>query len=339
MLTEQTPPAPTQVPRKRIWSVAAGGQRFSGRTIGLVISALVLMIFLALHSPSFLTSYTMSVLAKQVAFRVLIALAQAVCLVVGGMNLSVGAISSIVTVLLGICFQSWGLNGWVAAPIALLGGCAAGGLNGAIITRLRIDSFIVTLSMMFVYQGLRSGISGGMPYEIPDSFTWLGRGQFFGAVPYLFALSLLVLIAASMMFRHTVFGRRLLATGGNLEASRLSGIDTNSVIMRANILSGLFAALAAVLWASRQGSAAPETGDGWLIESFAVAIIGGTGLNGGVVSAVGILMGAVIFTLIQYSLVNFKNINQNYANSILGGLILLSIIVDRLRETYGQRKE
>jgi ribose transport system permease protein len=279
----------------------------------------------------------MSVLARQVAIRILIALAQAVCLVVGGMNLSVGAISSVVTVLLGICFQDWGMNGWVAAPVAIFGGCVAGWLNGTLITRLKIDSFIVTLSMMFVYQGLRSGISGGMPYRVPESFTWLGRGESFGSVPHLFVLALLVLIAASTMFRHTVFGRRLLATGGNLEAARLSGIDTNSVILRANILSGFFAALAAVLWASRQGSAAPETGEGWLIESFAVAIIGGTGLNGGVVSAVGIFMGAVIFTLIQYSLVELKNINQNYANSILGGLILLSIIVDRLRETYGER--
>jgi ribose transport system permease protein len=337
MSTETTEPPPP-LRRQSIGSRAAG-RRFSGRTIGLVISAVVLMAALAIQSPSFLKVYTMSVIEKQVAFRVLIALAQAVCLVVGGMNLSVGAISSIVTVLLGICFERWSMPGIVAVPIALAGGCLAGWINGSLVTRLKIDSFIVTLSMMFVFQGLRSGISGGLSYHLPESFTWLGRGDWLnGAVPLVFVVSLGVLLLFSGMFRHTVFGRRLLATGGNLEAARLSGIDTDSMILRANVISGLLAAAAAVLWASRQGSASPETGDGWLIESFAVAIIGGTGLNGGIVSGVGIFMGAVIFTLIEFSLAEMTSLNQNYANSILGGLILLSIIVDRLRETYGDRR-
>jgi ribose transport system permease protein len=333
MSTETAPPTR----RKSIGSSAAG-RRFSGRTIGLVISAIVLMAALAIHSSTFLKPYTMSVIEKQVAFRVLIALAQAVCLVVGGMNLSVGAISSIVTVLLGVCFQSWSMPGIVAVPVALAGGCLAGWINGALVTRLKINSFIVTLSMMFVFRGLRSGISGGLSYHLPESFSWLGRGEWFGAVPWVFVASLLVLIAFSGMFRHTVFGRRLLATGGNLDAARLSGVDTDSMILWANVISGLLAALAAVLWASRQGSASPETGESWLIESFAIAIIGGTGLNGGIVSGVGILMGAVIFTLIEFSLAEMPWLNQNYANSILGGLILLSIIVDRLREMYGDRQ-
>ncbi len=310
---------------------------FSGRTLGLVLSAAILFAILAARSRSFLSTYTMTVISRQAAFFALIALSQGVCLVVGGMNLSVGAIGSIATVTLGLCMDNFGLSSWVAVPIVLAVGAVAGLINGQLITRLQINSFIVTLSMMFVYMGLRSGISGGAPYRVPESFTFIGQQDLFG-VPYVFLITIVVLAAVSYMFRDTVFGRRLLATGGNADAARLSGIDTDRMIVWANVLSGVFASLAATLWASKLGSAAPETGDGWLIVSFAVAIIGGTGLSGGVISAIGIFMGATIFMLIKHGLVEVKA-NAYYANSFLGALILLAIIVDRAREIYGKRMQ
>jgi len=314
---------------------AGPGELVSGRTIGLVISTAILFAILAIRSDSFLSPYTMSVVSRQLAFFVLIALSQAMCLVVGGMNLSVGAIGSFTTVILGLCIDKGHMPGSLAVPIALLVGSAAGFLNGTLITRLKIDSFIVTLSMMFVFMGLRSGISGGAPYRLPDSFSYIGQTDLFG-VPYVFLITLLVLAAVSYIFANTVFGRRLLATGGNPDAARLSGINTDRMIVHANVLSGFFAALAAVLWASKLSSAAPETGDAWLIISFAVAIIGGTGLTGGVVSGLGILMGAAIFMLIKHGLVELKA-NDYYANSFLGALILLAIILDRAREVYAKR--
>lgn len=311
-------------------------ERISGRTLGLIISTAILFAVLSLVSQSFLSPYTMFVVSRQVAFFVLIALSQAVCLVVGGMNLSVGAMGSIVTVVLGVCSDKCGLPAWMAVSAALGTGLIAGALNGLIITRLKIDSFIVTISMMFIFMGLRSGISGGAPYAIPESFTFLGQKALFG-IPCVFLIMLLILAAVAFMYRNTVFGRRMLATGGNEVAARLSGINTDRMILSAHMLSGFFAALAAVLWASKLGSAAPETGDDWLIVSFAVAIIGGTGLNGGVISAFGIFMGGAIYLLIQHGLIEVKA-NPYYAKSFLGALILLAIVVDRLREMYGEKK-
>lgn len=309
---------------------------FRGRTNGLIISFTLLFCVLAVASTTFLSGYTMFVLSRQVAFYVLIALAQAVCLVVGGMNLSVGGIGSMATVVLGLCLDAWRLSPWLAVPAALAFGCASGFANGWLITRLRIDSFIVTLSMMFLLMGLRSGISGGQPYAVPASFTFIGQSQVLG-LPYVFLIALLVLAAMTLVFRNTVFGRHLLATGSNVHAARLSGIPTDRVIVHANVLSGALAALAAVLWASQLGSAAPETGDSWLIVSFAVAIIGGTGLNGGVISAFGILLGAAIFMLIKHGLVEVKA-NPYFANAFLGALILLAVAVDRLREIWARKR-
>lgn len=310
---------------------------FSGRTNGLIISFTILFCVLAIKSETFLSGYTMFVLSRQVAFYVLIALAQAVCLAVGGMNLSVGGIGGLATVVLGLCLDPWRLPSWLAVVLALGFGGLSGLLNGLLITRLRIDSFIVTLSMMFLFMGLRSGISGGQPYSVPASFTFIGQHSLLG-IPDVFFIALLVLVLMSYLFRNTVFGRHLLATGGNVTAARLSGVATDRMIVWANVLSGSFAALAAVLWASQLGSAAPETGDTWLIISFAVAIIGGTGLNGGVVSTFGLLLGAAIFMLIKHGLVEVKA-NPYFANAFLGLLILLAVVVDRVREIYADSSD
>ncbi len=311
-------------------------EMFSGRTIGLLVSVAILFAILALESGTFLSSYTMFVLSRQMSFFVLVALSQAVCLVVGGMNLSVGAIGSITTVILGLCLDNWGLGAWLAVPIGMLVGVLCGLLNGVIITKIKINSFIVTISMMFIYMGLRSGISGGSPYKVGESFCYIGQKTLFG-VPYVFIIMIFVLVLMAYVFKFTVFGRRLLATGGNIDAARLSGIDTDKMIVYANVLSGFFSSLAAILWASKIGSATPETGDSWLIVSFAVAIIGGTGLSGGVISAFGILMGATIFMLIKHGLIELKA-NPYYANSFLGILILLAVIIDRVREIYNEKK-
>jgi ribose transport system permease protein len=308
----------------------------TGRALGLLIATGALAIATASVSHTFLSSYTMFVLSRQMAFSILIALAQAVCLVVGGMNMSVGAIGSMSTVIMGICFQNLGLNTWITVPLVLIFGLVAGLINGLIITKLRINSFIVTLSTMFVYMGLRSGISGGSPYTIPDEFAFIGQESLFG-VSWVFVIVALILLGASYVFSSTVFGRQLLATGGNENAARLCGIATDRMVLWAHVISGVLSGLAAILWGSMVGSAAPETGDTWLIGSFAVAIIGGTGLNGGIVSMLGIFLGGAIFILIQNGLIDVKA-NPYFANSFLGGLILLAIILDRLREIVGERR-
>lgn len=311
----------------------------SSRSLGLILFAGLLMIVMALASTSFLTTETLFSQSRYVAFYVLVAMSQAVCLAVGDLNLTVGAIGSAVTVGLGLMIDPAfaGVAPWLGVPLVFLLGPLAGLINGLIITRLRIDAFIVTLSMMFVYMGLRSGISGGNSYSIPGSFWWLGQGSLWGTIPYMALVMAVVLFAVSYLYRHTVLGRRLLATGSSSDAARLSGINTKRMIVVAHVLSGGFAALAAIMWASWSGNAAPQTGDDWLIISFAVAIIGGTGLRGSLISPFGILLGALIFKLIQHALVIMK-INDNFSNTLLGGLILLAILVDRARERLGKEE-
>ena len=303
---------------------------------GIVLSAALLFIGFSLSSESFLSAYNLFNISRIIAFSAFVALAQAVVLVAGGMNLSVGAIGGLATIATGYCIQVLGLPGWLAALVALGIGVLAGLVNGMIITRLKINSFITTLATLFVFTGLVHGFSEGYAYtNIPREFTFLGRQKFMG-LSNLFWVMGLALLAIHYMFRHTVFGRRLLATGGNLEAARLSGIDTDCMILKSHLLSGALAALAAVLWVSRMGSAQPATGKDWLITSFAVAIVGGTGLAGGSISALGLLMGAIIIVLIKNGLVMLEA-NVYYEQAFLGSIILLAVVVSRVRDIYSER--
>ena len=305
---------------------------------GIVFAAALLFIIFAVTSPSFLSAYNLFNISRTLALYVFIALAQAMVIVVGGMNLSVGAIGGLATIAIGYCMDIMGLSGWIAVPAALLVGLAAGAVNGFFITKVGINSFIVTLSTLFIFEGLVSGISKGYSYtKIPATFTVIGRKGIFG-LPYLFWLMLVTLLAVFYLFRFTVFGRRLLATGGNEDAARLSGINTRHIIFGANMLSGAFSAIAAVLWVSRMGSAQPSTGQDWLIISFAVAIIGGTALKGGGITAVGLLMGGIIMVLIKNGLV-LLGTNIYFERTFYGFIILLAVIIDQVRVMYNDRSK
>ncbi len=302
----------------------------------VVLATIVLFVIFSIGSPSFLTEYNLFNMGRTAALYVFVAIGQAIVIVIGGMNLSLGAIGGLSVVMAGMAMQDFGLDPLIALPIALLVGALAGLFNGTIITRLRLNSFVATLATSFIFAGLVNGISKGNPYtNIPKDITFIGRGDILG-VPILFVLMLILLAVVAYFFRFAVTGRRILATGGNAEAARLSGIRTDRITVLANVLSGLFAALAGFLWITRVGSAQPSIGSDWLIISFAVAIIGGTALAGGEISALGLGAAAIMLTLIKNGLIMF-NVNVYYEQTFLGLVILLAVSLESLR-AIGRRR-
>lgn len=302
----------------------------------ITLAAILLFIIFSIASPSFLTAYNIFNVSRNISLYVFIAIAQALAIVGGGMNLSVGAIGGLGVVATGYFIDVMGFPPWIAVLIALIVGITAGAFNGVIITKVGINSFVVTLATLFVFTGIVYGITKGYPYiNIPKSFTIVGRKGVFN-LPYVFWLVVGALGFLYYMFKFMRFGKRLLATGGSIEATRLSGVNTDRIIIMSNILSGLFAAIAGVLWVSRMGSAQPATGQNWLIISFAVAIIGGTALSGGFISALGLLMGGVIIVLIRNGLI-LLDVNVYFEQTFLGFIILLAVAVDRIRTIFNLR--
>jgi len=303
-----------------------------------IIATAFLFILFSVATENFLTPFNQFNVWRAASQNVFIALGQAMVVLVGGMNLSLGAIGGLSVVILGHSIEIFGWSPGIAVLAAIATGVAAGLFNGFFITRFKLNSFVVTLASSFIFQGLVNGISQGRPYsKIPKTFTELGKGDLFG-IPNMVFLMVIALAAVYVAFRYTIIGRKLLATGGNVEASRLSGIATDRIIMLANVLSGAFASLAAVLWVSRMGTAQPATGGDWLIVSFAVTVIGGTALSGGVISAPGFLFSGLLMALLRNGLI-MMGVNVYFESTFLGIIILLAVLVEYFRSNVAARSK
>lgn len=319
---------------KSFWKTLVNRPDFSS-----VVALVVLILFFSIFTDSFFTGPNIFGLLRNSALYIFIAIGQAIVLCVGGMNISIGAVGALSTVVCGFLFQEMGLSTVPVIILTLLTGAITGLINGLIITKLHINAFVVTLSTMYVFQGLANGISKGYPYtEIPPSFTELGRGAIGKVVPLLFVLVLILLILVWVFFRYSVLGRRMLATGGNAEAAKLLGVRTDRIIIFANVLSNTFSALAALLWISRLGSATAATGTDWMLISNAVSVIGGTALSGGVISPLGILCSGILLAIIKNGLIMIE-VNAYFEQTFIGMLILIAVAMDSVRNGYSLFKK
>ncbi len=322
--------------RTAITPLSIGRSFFRRPDASAIIATVVLFVVFSSATENFFTPFNQFNVWRAASQNVFIALGQAMVVLIGGMNLSLGAIGGLTVVIVGHTIEILLLPPWVAVVAGLAAGAACGVVNGFFVSRFRLNSFVVTLATSFIFQGLVNGISQGRPYsKIPKEFTLLGKGELFG-VPNMVFLMLAALLVVYYSFRFTVTGRRLLATGGNIEAARLSGIKTGRMIMLANVLSGLCASVAAILWVSRMGTAQPATGGDWLIVSFAVTVIGGTALSGGTISALGFLFSGLLMALIRNGLI-MLGVNVYFEATFLGFIILLAVMVEYFRMNVASR--
>ncbi len=312
--------------RRSLWWRFANRPDFSS-----IVAVTLLILFFSLFTDSFLTKANVFGLLRNGALYIFIAVGQAVVLVVGGMNISVGATGALATVLCGYMFQNLGFSTWLTVALTLIVGALLGIFNGLIITKIHINPFVTTLSTMYVFQGIANGISKGYPYtDIPQAFTKLGRGSIGGLIPYLFVVVVILLILLHLFYKYTVLGRHMLATGGNAEAAQMMGVRTNLIYIIANAASTMFASLAALLWISRLGSATAATGSDWMLISNAVAIIGGTALSGGVISPFGILCSGILLAIIKNGLIMI-GVDVYFEQTFIGTIILIAVAIESIR--------
>ena len=296
-----------------------------------ILATFILLIVFSVANSSFLSKMNIFNVTRTAALYFFVGLGQAFCQIQGGINLSLASTGTLSTVCFGIMVQEMGIGTMPAAAITLCVGLICGAINGIIITRMKLPAFVVTLSTGFIYEGLVTGFSKGVSYtEIPKSYGWLGRGSV-GAVPYLVFLALIFMVILLYVFKYTVIGRHILATGSNEAAARLSGIKTTRVVMLCNILSGIFASFSALLWISRLGNASCTLGSDWQMISFAGAILGGTGA--GRFSPIGMTFAALLYTMITNGLV-MAEVNVYYQNCFIGAIILFAICFESFRSSF-----
>jgi len=301
-----------------------------------VAALAILWIIFSIGNSSFLTPYNIFNVLRTSSENYIIAMAQAFVIIVGGMNLSIGGIGGMSAITAGFCMSVLQIPPLVAFAASCAVSIGCGWVNGMLITKLKINAFIVTLATSFIFSGLVKGLTGGFPFaNIPNSFTWIAKNDIFGMFPIIFVIMVITLIFFWFFFKKSVLGRELLATGGSLETAKMSGINTDRVIIIANVLSGLMAGFAGLFTVARMASASPLIGDDWMITSFAVAVIGGTALTGGKITMIGIFAACILITIIKNGLV-MLHANVYYLNSFLGAIIIAAVILEVFRAKYNE---
>ncbi len=304
----------------------------SWQGLGIWGSLIVLLIVGTALSDSFATTRNLLNVLRQSSIIAIVALGMTYVIVSGGIDLSVGSIVALVSVLTAGLLNSYGLAPALAG--AVVAGLAAGLVNGAGIAYFQLPPFIMTLAAMTVYRGLAFIFSGGKPITVEAdtavAFNGIGGGYLFDAIPLPVVYMVVLFVLGHILLRRTRFGVYAYSIGGSEEAARLSGVNVARIKLMVYGLSGLCAALAAIILTSRVTVGEPIAGQMYELEAIAAVVIGGTSLSGGKGGVWGTLAGALIL-FILLNLFNIQNVPSYYQDVFKGIIIVAAVLMQYKR--------
>ncbi|MFC7843109.1 ABC transporter permease [Streptomyces sp. NPDC001046] len=306
--------------------------------IGIALIALV-MVF-AVSAPKFATSANLTNIATEITLNTMLAVGMTFVILVGGIDLSVGAVMALSAVVSGEILTAKGLPPTAAIALAVLAAAGVGMLcglvNGYVSERWRVPSFIITLGMLNVARGAALQYTDAKTlYDFPPAFTRFGTSTVLG-IPSLFWIALLMVAVGHLVLTRTVFGRLVFAIGGNEEAVRLSGHRTSAVKVAVFVIAGLAVGIAAITYMARLSIASPIIGGGYELSAIAAVVIGGASLSGGKGSMVGTLLGACLLGVLTNGLL-LMGVSDFQRQIITGGVIMVAVVVDHYRDKLASR--
>jgi ribose transport system permease protein len=304
-------------------------QKVTLQKYGPLLALVAVCIGLAFMSSDFLTVDNSFDVLRQVSINAVIAFGMTLSILLGGIDLSVGSILAVSSVLAAMTMKA-GHGAALAAGVAILAGGGMGSLNGAIIAKGNVAPFIATLGTMTLLRGAALVLSNGSPISgfSSNAFAMLGGGYVAHQIPVPVVLMLAMFAVFWFVLTRTVFGRHVYATGGNAEAARLSGVNTDRVQVLVYTVSGAMAALAGVILTSRLDSAQPTAGAGYELDAITAVVLGGTSLAGGRGWIFGTLVGALLIGVLNNGL-NLMGVSAFYQQVVKGSVILLAVLLDR----------
>jgi ribose transport system permease protein len=294
------------------------------------LTLIVLFALLAVASPNFLTAVNLSSVVRQTAVINIMSLGMTLVIISGGIDLSVGAILAMGG-LMGTMAMQAGLPISAGIAIGISTGLFWGGVNGTLVTRLRINPFIVTLGTLGIVRGLTLIISNGLPvHQVPREFSFLGEGTLLG-VPFVLWILVGCAVLTHLVLEHTRLGRYTYAIGSNPEAAVFAGVPVKANITAVYAIAGMLTGLAGMIEASRLMTGQPTAGAGYELQAIAAVVIGGGSLHGGEGSVVGTLIGAFIMGLLSNGS-DLLGISPYLQQAIIGAVIILAVTVDEVRK-------
>ena len=295
---------------------------------GALIGLILLAIILSLATPAFLTGSNILNVGIQAATVAILAFGETFAIVAAGIDLSVGSVAAVSSMFAAYAGASMGMPAWLTVVIGIVAGAVFGALSGIANAYLKLPSFIATLAMMSVARGLTLVISDGRPISTS------GVVNFFGGtilnIPVPIVMMIIMGIIAAIILNFTTIGRSMYAVGGNMEASRLSGISVHKTQIVVFILSGIFAAVAGLVIAGRLHSAQPQAATGYEMDAIASTVIGGASLSGGKGKVSGTFVGAILLAVIRNGL-NILNVSSFWQQVVIGLVIAAAVSFDTLR--------
>ncbi|MFH9364201.1 substrate-binding domain-containing protein [Streptomyces anulatus] len=300
---------------------------------GALSALVVLVVAMSLLSGDFLTTQNLLNVGVQAAVTAILAFGVTFVIVSAGIDLSVGSVAALSATVLAWSATSAGVPVVLAVVLAVLTGIACGFVNGALVSYGKLPPFIATLAMLSIARGLSLVISQGSPIPFPESVSALGD-TLGGWLPVPVLVMIAMGLVTALILGRTFIGRSMYAIGGNEEAARLSGLRVKRQKIVIYALSGLFAAVAGIVLASRLVSAQPQAAQGYELDAIAAVVIGGASLAGGVGKASGTLIGALILAVLRNGL-NLLSVSAFWQQVVIGVVIALAVLLDTLRRKAG----
>lgn len=308
------------------------------RRYGILIAFLVLCVVLAVVNQNFLTTRNILNVLRQTSINGILAIGMTFVILARGIDLSVGSIVALAGVvsasLATMATTAMVPGGPYPAALAILAGlavgAACGAVNGVIVARFHVPSFVVTLGMLSAARGLTLLYAGGRPVpNLTDSYRFMGNGSLWG-IPMPVVIFAAVFLVAWWVLSQSRFGRQVYAVGGNPHAARVSGISVASIRIWVFVISGTLAGLGGMILAARTGSALTQAGIAYELDAIAAVVIGGTSLAGGVGRVTGTLIGALLIGVMNNGL-DLMGVQSYYQQVIKGVLIVAAVMLDQSR--------
>jgi ribose transport system permease protein len=304
------------------------------KEFSILILLLVLCAIVAIMNPQFLSAANIQNTSRLIGTYGIFSIGVGIVVITGGIDLSVGSMFALLGVLLSMMLTEWHWPPALVVAVILALGAGLGWIHGLLITRLRLQPFIVTLCGLLLYRGLARYIAADSSkgFGSGKGFRWLSElatGSLFG-VPMPFVLMIVVAVVMWMMLHRSVYGRHLFAVGRNEEAARYSGIQSRNVITGAYVISGGLAGVASILIAFYTNSVSPSShGNFYELYAIAAAVLGGCSLRGGEGSILGIVIGTALLQVLR-NLVNLLDIPGSLDFAVMGAVILIGVIADQI---------
>lgn len=314
--------------------VSLFGNIHKQREIGLIAIITLIFIVMSFVSPYFLTWANMKAMLLSFSIDGIVVIGMTILLIVGGIDLSVGAVVCLSMVVAGQLFLS-GINPWLASLGGIGASAMIGLLMGLTVTRIGLSHFIASLAAMVIVRGLCMIITQGTPlslFTLPVNFKFLGQGAFYG-IPFVIILFFILVALFDFLLRKATVFRKVFYTGSNERAAAWSGININSVKLWVTVLTSTLAGVAGIIYMARLGSATPTFGVGMELNVIAAAVIGGASLKGGTGSILGAVLGVALLSIVTSSLI-LINVSVYWQELIKGMILLVAVSLDHILNKY-----